>query len=56
MRCILGFVLVLALAVMGCSETSGDGGSGGAGGTAGNGGTAGDGGNGGLETVELTRT
>jgi len=44
MRCLIGLVFVLALGVMGCSETSGTGGTGnsaGTGGTAGNGGTAG---------------
>ena len=44
MRYLIGLVFVLALGVMGCSETSGTGGTGnsaGTGGTAGNGGTAG---------------
>jgi hypothetical protein len=45
MRYLVGFVFVLALGVMGCSETSGEGGSGGDGGS---GGTAGDGGSGGA--------
>jgi hypothetical protein len=40
MRYLFGFVCLLALAVMGCSETSGTGGSGG---SAGSGGTGGDG-------------
>ena len=47
MRYALGFVLVLALGLMGCSETAGNGGNGGTGGdggTAGTGGTGGDGG------------
>ena len=45
MRYLFGFICVLALGVMGCSETGGDGGSGG---DAGSGGTAGDGGTGGM--------
>jgi hypothetical protein len=48
MRYLFGFICVLALGVMplvGCSETSGEGGSGGDGGS---GGTAGDGGSGGV--------
>ena len=44
MRFFMGLVLVLALAAMGCSETSGTGGTAGGGGT---GGTGGDGGSGG---------
>jgi hypothetical protein len=60
MRYLVGFIFVLALGVMpmvGCSETSGEGGSGGdggSGGTAGDGGsggTAGDGGSGGTAGV-----
>jgi hypothetical protein len=43
-RYLFGFVCVLALGLMGCSETSGTGGSGG---IAGNGGVGGEGGNGG---------
>ena len=45
MRYPIGFILVLALGVMGCGETTGD--PGGNGGTAGTGGTGGDGGSGG---------
>jgi hypothetical protein len=41
-------MFVLALAVMGCSETLGAGGSGGSGATGGTGGTGGDGGDGGM--------
>jgi len=41
MRYVFGFMCVLALGVMGCSETSGAGGEGGSGGTAGGGGTGG---------------
>ena len=48
MRYVLGFVCVLALALMGCSETSSPGGSGGDGGTAGSGGMGGDGGSAGI--------
>jgi hypothetical protein len=47
MRYLFGFMCVLALGVMGCGETAGDGGSGGSGGTAGTGGSAGTGGTGG---------
>ena len=50
MRYLIGLVFVLALGVMGCSDTSGTGGTGnsaGTGGTAGSGGTAGGGGTGG---------
>jgi len=52
MRYLVGFILVLALSIMGCSETSGTGGSGGVGGqggggVGGEGGSAGDGGSGG---------
>jgi hypothetical protein len=41
MRYVLGFVCVLALGLMGCSETSGTGGSAGDGGSGGDGGTTG---------------
>jgi len=41
MRYIYGFICVMALGVMGCSETAGTGGSGGAAGTGGNGGGTG---------------
>ena len=50
-RYLFGFLCVCALGVMplvGCSETTGDGGSGGAAGDGGSGGTAGDGGSGGT--------
>ena len=47
MRYLLSLVCVLALGLMGCSETTGTGGSGGDGG---NGGVGGDGGTGGLPT------
>ena len=46
MRYVLGFVLVLALGLMGCSETAGTGGSGSDGGIGGDGGSAGMGGGG----------
>ena len=42
MRYLFGFMCVLALGVMGCSETAGTGGDGGVGGTAGSGGTVTD--------------
>jgi hypothetical protein len=48
MRYLVGFVFVLALGLMGCSETAGTGGSGGDGGSAGTGGIAGAGGSGGT--------
>ena len=49
MRYLFGFICVLALSVMGCSETAGDGGSGGtAGDGGGGGGSAGSGGTGGC--------
>ena len=54
MRYVFGFLCVCALAVVplvGCSETTGDGGSGGDGGSAGGGGSAGDGGSGGMAGV-----
>lgn len=54
MRCVLGFVCALALAPLGCGETSGTGGSGGAAGTGGDGGSAGAGGT--VETGELLIT
>jgi len=47
MRYLFGFVFVVALSVMGCSETEGTGGSGGTGGVGGDGGSAGRGGEGG---------
>jgi len=43
MRYVLGFIVVLALGIMGCGETSGTGGSGGTGGVGGDGGAAGGG-------------
>jgi len=52
MRCVFGFMCVCALGVMplvGCSETTGDGGSGG---EAGSGGTAGDGGSGAVDPCD----
>ena len=48
MRYVLGFIVVLALGIMGCGETSGTGGSGGTGGVGGDGGAAGGGGVGGT--------
>lgn len=48
MRSIFGFICVLALGVIGCSETVGTGGSGGAAGADGDGGTGGEGGIGGV--------
>ena len=48
MRYVLGFIVVLALGIMGCGETSGTGGSGGTGGVGGDGGAAGGGGTGGT--------
>jgi len=54
-RYVFGFMCVCALTVMplvGCSETTGDGGSGGEAGNGGSGGTAGDGGNGGMAACE----
>ena len=51
MRYLFGFLCVCALGMMplvGCSETSGDGGGGGSGGSAGTGGSAGSGGTGGA--------
>lgn len=51
MRILFTFTCVLALGLMGCSETTGTGGSGGDGG---DGGTAGDGGNGGTALTDCT--
>jgi len=48
MRYLLGFMCILALGVMGCSETAGTGGSGGVGGSTGMGGMGGDAGTGGM--------
>ena len=48
MRFLVGLALVLALGVMGCTETAGTGGSAGDGGSGGDGGDAGDGGSGGV--------
>jgi len=48
MRYVLGFICVLALGLMGCSETTGAGGSGGTGAVGGDGGTGGSGGTGGM--------
>jgi hypothetical protein len=50
MRYLVGFMCVLALGVMGCSETAGTGGSGG---SAGDGGMGGDGGAGGTATLSI---
>ena len=55
MRYLFGFMCVCALGMMplvGCSETSGDGGNGGTAGDGGSGGTAGDGGSGGTGGVD----
>ena len=48
MRYVVGFLFVMALGIMGCSETAGSGGSAGSGGAAGLGGLAGSGGQGGV--------
>ncbi len=52
MRCLFGFMCVLALGVMGCSEATGTGGSAGDGGS---GGVGGDGGSGGTPATEAVR-
>jgi hypothetical protein len=65
MRYLFGFMCVLALGLMACSETAGTGGSGGTAGMGGDGGTGGNGGSGGsggetgdqfpaIDTLELT--
>jgi len=51
MRYLIGFVCVLALSIVGCSETAGTGGSGGVGGQGGDGGSGGEGGS--TETATL---
>ncbi len=51
MRYLFGFMCVLALGVMGCGETTGDGGSGGSAGSGGMGGDGGDGGSAGIGGV-----
>ena len=51
MRCLFAFMCVLALGVMGCSETSGTGGDGGAAGMGG-GGVGGNGGQGGVDLCD----
>ena len=53
MRCWIGFVCVLALGLMGCSETSRTGGSGGIAGMVGNGSSAGEGGDGICDQADI---
>ena len=55
MRYLFGFMCVLALGLMGCSETTGTGGSGGTAGMGGDGGTGGNGGSGGTNSFEIAR-